>query len=301
MKLRTFVWLIIIIVAIVIARIAYGRFDSSPATTATSTAQLIQTVHYACSDNKTITASYFEGESKPAASPGMPPTPGGSVALTLSDGRQMTLPQTISGSGIRYANPDESLVFWSKGNGATITEGSQPTYTCILAVSDPGGLPNVYENGMQGISIRYPEGYTVDSNYKYTQLGESKPIFGVKFTIASSTAAGTNLSGDTYIAVEELPQEQDCTASLFIYPGVKTTSVTENGTTYSVASSTDAGVGNRYEEHVYAIPGTNPCIAVRYFIHYAVFENFPAGTVQRFDEAALLKTFGSIRKTLTID
>lgn len=74
----------------------------------------ISTVHYACADDKTIDATYYADK----------------VALTLGDGRTMTLPQTMSGSGIRYANADESFVFWSKGNTAFATGGSEdkPTY-----------------------------------------------------------------------------------------------------------------------------------------------------------------------------
>ncbi len=74
----------------------------------------ISTVEYACKDSKSIKAVYYSEK----------------VDLTLSDGRAMSLPQTMSGSGIRYANADESLVFWSKGNTAFITEGpdADPTY-----------------------------------------------------------------------------------------------------------------------------------------------------------------------------
>lgn len=72
-----------------------------------------------------------EATATPAA-PGMPPTPGGSVAITLSDGRAMTLPQTISADGARYANADESFIFWSKGNGAFVMEGNATTYAnCV--------------------------------------------------------------------------------------------------------------------------------------------------------------------------
>ncbi len=45
------------------------------------------------------------------------------VRLALSDGRSMTLPQVIAASGARYANQDESFVFWNKGNGAFVQEG----------------------------------------------------------------------------------------------------------------------------------------------------------------------------------
>src|SRR3569623_243836 len=157
----------------------------------------------------------MNGESKPAADPNVPPTPGGSGNLTLSDGRTMSLPQTISADGARYANADEALVFWSKGNGATITEGSQPTYTCIMVPKDPGGLPEAYYGGSQGFAIRLPSGFTTDAAYKYDDLGPGKTIGGVKFTIPAAMATGTNLSDDTYISVEEIANASSCSASLF--------------------------------------------------------------------------------------
>jgi membrane-bound inhibitor of C-type lysozyme len=55
-----------------------------------------------------------------------------SVTLTLSDGRHLILPQALSGSGARYANPDESVVFWNKGRTAFINEGSKQTYSGCL-------------------------------------------------------------------------------------------------------------------------------------------------------------------------
>ncbi len=54
------------------------------------------------------------------------------VNLVLSDGRRVSLPQAISADGARYANPDESFVFWNKGNGALIQEYGKTTYiNCV--------------------------------------------------------------------------------------------------------------------------------------------------------------------------
>jgi membrane-bound inhibitor of C-type lysozyme len=50
------------------------------------------------------------------------------VSLTLSDGRKLTLPQAMSGSGARYANAGESVVFWNKGNTSFIEEKGKTTY-----------------------------------------------------------------------------------------------------------------------------------------------------------------------------
>jgi membrane-bound inhibitor of C-type lysozyme len=74
---------------------------------------LITNVAFKCDAGKTVQAQFMQN------------TIGqGSVALELSDGRSMTLPQTISADGGRYAKPDESFVFWAKGKGAFIEEGA---------------------------------------------------------------------------------------------------------------------------------------------------------------------------------
>jgi membrane-bound inhibitor of C-type lysozyme len=299
---KTLIGILVIIVILIIG--AWYSASHKISSTQTNVAPTpISTVSYACDAGKTIIASYYSGTSTPATTPGQPPVPGGSVSLVLSDGRSLTLPQTISGSGVRYANADESVIFWNKGNGAFMLENNQQTFAgCTKIADDPGNLPKVYESGSEGFSIRYPADYTLDDSYTYQALGPGKDIGGVKFTIPEKLTNGTNLSSDTYLSVEEIPDTTSCSANLFLPKGSGTpVSITDNGTTYSVASSTGAAAGNRYEETVYAFPGTNPCIAVRYFIHYGVIENYPTGSVTEFDEAALKSQFDAIRKTLTLE
>jgi hypothetical protein len=113
-------------------------------------------------------------------------------------------------------------------------------------------------------------------------------------------AAGTNLSADSYVSVEELPNATSCTASLFLNDTVKTSTTTDNGTDYSFAQGADAGAGNLYTEMVYAIPGSSPCTAVRYFIHSTQLANYPAGTRVAFDQNALVAQFDQIRRTLIL-
>ena len=97
---------------------------------------LITRAMYICSDNKTIDAAYYRGAVIPVK-PGEPPIPTGSVSIKLSDGRNLRLLQTISADGARYANSDESFVFWSKGDGALVLEkGAEKNYTgCVVSAT----------------------------------------------------------------------------------------------------------------------------------------------------------------------
>jgi membrane-bound inhibitor of C-type lysozyme len=224
------------------------------------------------------------------------------VARAGFAGLAQTLPQLISGSGVRYGNEDESFVFWNKGDTAVITEGPQKQETfsnCEVEV--PGQEPrSTYASSTMGISIKYPKSSTLGVTYQYTGFPK-KPIVGVKILIPDTMATGTNLaSADTGVSVEQLPRAKNCTADIFINANVKAVSLVDDGVAYSVASSTDAAVGNRYEEIVYALSGTKPCTAVRYYLHYMAIENFAPGVAREFDRAAVLAGFDAIRSSLRI-
>jgi membrane-bound inhibitor of C-type lysozyme len=266
----------------------------------------VGTANYICDANKTIAATYYQGPAPTASADAtVPPTPNGSVALVLSDGRSVTLPQTISASGIRYANADESLVFWSKGNTAFITEGktqSQSFANC-LAASNISGQESwqTYAAAALGYTVRYPSGYTLNTSYVNQTLGPGKNIQGIQLVIPATEATGTNLASDSGVSIEQIRNVASCSASLFLSEQVgSTTTVTDNGVTYSVAMSSGAGAGNLYTEYAYAILGTSPCTAVRYFIHSSQIGNYPPGMVKAFDQTALLNEFDGIRRSLVI-
>jgi membrane-bound inhibitor of C-type lysozyme len=67
----------------------------------------VATATFKCQGGKSIEATFYAS----------------SVSLTLSDGRSLTVPQAMSGSGARYANKDETFVFWNKNDTAFVTEG----------------------------------------------------------------------------------------------------------------------------------------------------------------------------------
>lgn len=73
----------------------------------------VATAIFKCQGGKSIEATFYAN----------------SVDLKLSDGRSLKVPQAMSGSGARYANKDETFVFWNKGDTAFVTEGKDDKET----------------------------------------------------------------------------------------------------------------------------------------------------------------------------
>ncbi|HEY1836317.1 MAG TPA: hypothetical protein VGG36_01565 [Rhizomicrobium sp.] len=156
----------------------------------------------------------------------------------------------------------------------------------------------LYHSPTMHFAIAHPPHWTVDPHYTDKTLGPGKAVRGVAFTVAPARIKGTNLAGDTSLAVLSLPGA--CEASRFLNSPQDVKTQTQADRTYSYATANSAGAGNRYEETVYALAGTSPCLAVRYYIHYAAIENYPPGAVKAFDRAALMKTLGRMRRSLAV-
>lgn len=111
------VWGIFIIV-VAAALYLYGKQQNPPVA---QNGDTDKTVTYNCPDGRYITATFHLPSDQ-------------RVDVKLSDGRTYTLPHAISGSGARYANSDESIVFWNKGDGAFILEGGATTFdNCFIS------------------------------------------------------------------------------------------------------------------------------------------------------------------------
>lgn len=115
-------------------------------------------------------------------------------------------------------------------------------------------------------------------------------------------AKGTNLSSDlTNVSVESRTARGTCDARRFIPDPGDMHDVHAGGRLWSVATQQDAGAGNFYDITVFALKNSNPCLAVRYFIHSTNVGNYDPGTVREFDRTALMRAFDKIRATLVTD
>lgn len=152
-----------------------------------------------------------------------------------------------------------------------------------------------------GFSIAYPSDWQADPRYVYPMRIDGRELHGVSFTVPESFRARTNLASDSRLSVESAAGAQSCDARLFIDSPQNEHTENDGGHSWSVADGGDAGAGNFYDETVYALEGSSPCLAIRYFIHSTNIANYDPGAVRQFDRTALVTTFHRIRNTLAIE
>lgn len=222
------------------------------------------TTLFVCSDNKTITATFYPKEDT-------------YVIVSLSDGRTLSLPHVLSGSGARYASTDEAFVFWNKGTTAFITEGTSTTYVdCVTEPDEPattspvvGGTPiksnpiindtlSGYANSEYNFTMRFPKYiqtrndfttfYTLPSNWRLNAAANNQgkaivsfPIFKVdQGGIATGKAYPLFFTSEVRVGVS--PNIEHCYDTDAGYTSQKVTNVTINGITFKRFSSEDAGM-----------------------------------------------------------
>jgi hypothetical protein len=158
---------------------------------------------------------------------------------------------------------------------------------------------HTFRDAQAGYAISYPDGWRIDRRHVYTALGPGKEIHGTAFRIKPSLATGTNLSGDSYFAVEILPGVATCTAKPFLDDAIDKPRIKSNGNRiqWSVLDGADQGAGNIYEETVQAAMGSRPCIATRAFVHSTNIGNYDPGTVKPFARAKLNAIVDKMRRS----
>jgi flagellar basal body-associated protein FliL len=139
---------------------------------------LVASAVYDCAGGKAIRVRFYKGE-QVKVEPGQPPVPAGSVEIHLTDAnRNFDLVQTISADGGRYANSDESFVFWDKGDTILVLEnGAENNYVnCKIDSSISGNSVALAKTeGVGGITVGNElKGYFEKEKYYYAIDGNEK-------------------------------------------------------------------------------------------------------------------------------
>ena len=115
---------LIIIVAVAALLFLLRRHVTAPVNPSVDTALTgDKTVTFACADNKSIIVTFHLPEDKTVE---VIPYESSDSSAT---GPLISLSHVVSADGARYANDDESIVFWNKGNSAFLDENGVSTYT----------------------------------------------------------------------------------------------------------------------------------------------------------------------------
>jgi membrane-bound inhibitor of C-type lysozyme len=273
-KSTTWTLVIIVIVLIIVAWYAFSEANApmtgqSGTATVSSTTTQVATVDYFCASG-TIAAAYAST----------------SVNLAFSDGRTLILPQTMSGSGIRYeigSGTAQDMVFASEGNDATFMENNKTTYDdCVAGTEIPStsGMAT-YTDASNLFSITYPTqftlsggggGYSTSWRTEATSSGMELAVV----TIPSSFQPKTNFVGAqfTFGTSVDAAAVSGCLADANGEP-VKSSTTTINGVPFTELSYGDVGAGNLYDITSYRIVHNNQCYAAEYVVHSSELGNYP--------------------------
>ena len=169
-----------------------------------------------------------------------------------------------------------------------------------ISMDIPDGY-SLYTIRNKGVELFIPDNFRIEDTYSYDLISsENKPTW-VAFYVSPDETNDTNLSQDSYFSVE-FTDNTTCEVKDFIDTQMysnQSSGTDENGNEYLLVSWEDVWAWNRYEQSLYLYDKEEECLAVRYFIHYWVIENYP-DTVKEFDKNALINTFDISRESLTL-
>ncbi|MDD4901623.1 MAG: MliC family protein [Patescibacteria group bacterium] len=212
-----------------------------------------------------------------------------SVGLILKNGSTMTLPQTRSGSGIRYE--EGSTVLASKGDNAFLTQKDITTYTnCVAGNQTVSGDTATYTDAEKTFSFSRPNqfvlsggeiGFSQSWSYNSSGLGSLLAVVD----IPRSFMPGTNFGEAKFtVGASGDPAEvKNCLKSNYGEMG-STTKATIGDRNFTKINFTDAGAGNYYDITSYRTLYNGQCYAVESLIHSTNIDNYPPEQgIKQFD------------------
>lgn len=184
--------LVLLVLAVVGYFVINNHYKTNTPSSENTDVVIHDTFAYFCSeDNSVITTIFGDNET---------------LKLVMGD-ISYTLSQTMSASGARYANFDESVVFWNKGVEGTVEINGETLYqNCILVEED--NLPNepvptIVDESLVDIDWVWTETlYSDDSVVTPNTLGAFVARFGTDGHFSSQTDCN-NIMGSYQIDAEK--------------------------------------------------------------------------------------------------
>jgi membrane-bound inhibitor of C-type lysozyme len=211
-----------------------------------------------------------------------------SVDLTFKDGSQMILPQTISGSGIRYATG--TTVFSSEGDDAFLTQKDKTVYTnCVAGTQTSAQDINTYTDRGNTFSFSYPAQFVLSGGeIGYSQSWSyNSPDFGILFAVVNipqEFLPKTNF-GEAKFTVGTSADPHAIKNCLISDSGGTTTTEIINGTKFTKMNFVGVGAGNIYDVTAYHVILNSQCYAIEYMIHSSNIYNYsPDQGIKEFDK-----------------
>ncbi len=294
---RTYTSLGLILLILVVAVAAYMLYPVKHTTTAP-----IGAVAYACGAGKTFMATFAADDS--------------AVTVVLSDGRTLTLPHVMSGSGIRYEQGGVALV--GKGSDAFIEENGTQTYAnCIVNAGSTMATTTTTTTTSTATGTTFTDqGHTFSFIYSpdliasgagigYTQAwtnnATTSGLVLAKLTLPKTFQPSTNFSEAT-LTVGTSADPTAVASCLSDTTGLTTnkSTVTINGTTYTKFVGSDAGAGNLYQTTSYHTKRTSQCYVIEYTIHSTNIGNYsPDQGITEYDHAKVNGLLDSVVQSFT--
>ncbi|MDR3547147.1 MAG: MliC family protein [Candidatus Pacebacteria bacterium] len=281
---RSVLWTVVAVVVIVVGVALFFMFGYGSAGNPNGSAASSSTiVTYLC-DNQRIIAAQFGSSS---------------VTMALSDGRSFQMPQTMSGSGIRYeqgSGTAQDVTFVNEGDNAYLMENGSTTYdNCVVNATPTGtnGSSSSFTDQGKTFSFGYPTQFSVSGGgvgytQNWMQNSTSSGLLLAQLSIPGTFQPNSNF-GDAKLTVGTSPDPAAVANCLAQTNGNRATSsiVTINGAQFTKIVYGDAAAGNRYDITSYRTVRNDQCYAVEYTIHYGNIQNYTPGAVTEFNESAV--------------
>ncbi len=239
----------------------------------------------------------------PNASPIITPVKNLSEKETLKVAQDFVMREGLKGDadlecldfdGIREGKSVTYTVSYTAREGCIDVPHGGNQEILIVKVGLETGVASVWElysSDVLGITFQYPSGSVINESHQYTALGPDTTIPGVSFSLPAEYFESTNLSKDSYIAIET--SEKSCDPVDFV-AGSQRETIKESivGKQYSKVISSEGAAGNIYDETIYTTLSpysNNLCYAFRLFAHSlnigALQETKP--NIKMYDKAGL--------------